>query len=104
MLKKTFFFFFLSINIINKFLVQRPAHSSWNNQGPDFSGPLSTKKLHWFCRTCLGRGGEWKIACTRITKLPLSVAVMGIIIISVAIDIINAIIIVVTIIVNIIVL
>lgn len=52
----------------------------------------------------MGRGGEWKIACTRITKLPLSVAVMGIIIISVAIDIINAIIIVVTIIVNIIVL
>lgn len=42
------------------------------------------------------------IVCIRITKLPFSVAVMGIVIISVAIDIINAIVIVVTIIVNII--
>lgn len=52
----------------------------------------------------LAWGEEGKIACIRVAKPLLSVAVMGIIIISVAIDIINAIIVVVTIIVDIIVL
>jgi len=52
----------------------------------------------------LGEGGEGTIACTKISKSPVSVAVMGIIIISVGIGIINAIIIVVSIIINIIVL